>query len=157
MDKRDFLKASFGFGLSLAFCCGFSGEALAKGVQFRLDQIELPPAYDNRKWRNFISKTALREAKAFNWGAEKDAKIEFRVSVETIEERHEADIVSYNCALKVVLPRNKRARSRLEYSGKWSSREKILKETLRIALRGALSRAAELEKKRRADLEPSKT
>jgi hypothetical protein len=92
-----------------------------------------------------------RAARSADWGAGRDAKIEFRVKVEELVAVEDGGVLKVRCTALGRLPKGKSARSHLAFGGNPRERERVLKHVLEIVARGVVTRLSALERTRRAE------
>jgi hypothetical protein len=116
----------------------------------RLDQLVFPEAVEGRATlERHFRRTLGQAAKQADWGAGSGAKIEYRVTVETLESRLEDGVLRVRCTALGRLPKGKSARSHIEFGGAPAERQALLRRVLEIVARGVVTRLAALERERR--------
>ncbi len=83
------------------------------------------------------------------WGAGRDATIEYRYFVTELKLTNEDGVLRIRCSAVGRLPKGRRAKSQLTFSGHPRKRDKLIRNVLTIVARGVLARLAELERARR--------
>ncbi len=116
----------------------------------RLDRLVFPEDIAGRAaLERHFRRTLGQAVKRADWGAGRGAKIEYRVTVETLEARLENGVLRVRCTALGRLPKGKSARSHIEFGGAPSERQALLKRVLEIVARGVVTRLSALERARR--------
>ena len=116
----------------------------------RLDRLVFPEGVEGRAaLERHFRRTLAQAVKRADWGAGSGAKIEYRVTVETLETRLEDGVLRVRCTALGRLPKGKSARSHIEFGGAPSERQALLRRVLDIVARGVVTRLAALERERR--------
>jgi hypothetical protein len=96
-----------------------------------------------------IKKLLEREARRADWGAGREAKIEYRFRIDELVAEESAGVVRVRCAATGFLPKGKSAKSKLSFGGAPSERDALIDRVLGIVTQGVVTRLADLERRRR--------
>jgi hypothetical protein len=96
-----------------------------------------------------LERTLRQEARRADWGAGRGSTIAFRFTVEELTLRPRGTALEVRCSARGELPKRRRARSRLVYSGDPKERDELVKRVLGIVARGVVTRLSDLERTRR--------
>ena len=107
-----------------------------------------------RTFKKHLRRALRREARRADWGAGREARIEYRFHVTELFIERDGDVLRVRCEAVGTLPRGKQAKSQLSFGGSPRERTKTVQRVLEIVARGVITRLAELERIRRGDLEP---
>lgn len=116
----------------------------------KLDHLELPEELPDRSYyRKQLERILRREVRRAKWGAGSDDVIVYRFRLEHVKLIAREDALSVECSALGRLPKGKRARSQLRFSGDPKSPKELVVKVLEIVARGVVTRLAALERKRR--------
>ena len=93
-----------------------------------------------------------REGRHADWGAGRGSRVTFRFELTELRLDEQGDVLRVHCTAVGRLPRGKRARGSLTFSGDAAKRNELVERTLEIVARGVIARLAELERKRRGQV-----
>jgi hypothetical protein len=96
-----------------------------------------------------VRKLLEREARRADWGAGREAKIEYRFRIDELTAVETDGVLRVRCAATGFLPRGKSAKSQIAFGGAPSERDALIDRVLGIVTQGVVTRLAELERKRR--------
>jgi hypothetical protein len=115
-----------------------------------LDRLDLPPGTPGEsRLKRHLRRTLVREARNLDWGAGRGDRIEYRFAVQKLAIVEGDGVVTVTCTALGYLPKGKRARSHLSFSGAPTERNALVRKVLDIVARGVLTRLSELERARR--------
>jgi hypothetical protein len=117
----------------------------------RLDRLDLPPGLPRgtaleRHFRFQLKKAAHRA----DWGAQRGAKIEYRVKLEELSVREGNGVIHVKCTALGSLPKGRTTRTLIEFGGNPAERQRVIEHVLEIVARGVVTRLAAIERGRRA-------
>jgi hypothetical protein len=119
----------------------------------RLDRLDLPPGLPRgtaleRHFRFQLKKAAHRA----DWGAQRGAKIEYRVKLEELSVREGNGVIHVKCTALGSLPKGRTTRTLIEFGGNPAERQRVIEHVLEIVARGIVTRLAAIERGRRAEV-----
>lgn len=115
-----------------------------------VDRVELGEAVDSPSLvRKKLLSILKREGRHADWGAGRGSRVTFRFELTELKLDQEGDVLRVHCQAIGHLPRGRRARGGLTYSGDAAKKNELVERTLEIVARGVITRLAELERKRR--------
>jgi hypothetical protein len=116
----------------------------------KLDRLTFPPDIPGAaSYVRHLERALKQEARRADWGAGRGSTIVFRFTVEELTLRPRGTALEVRCSARGDLPKRRRARSRLVYSGDPQEREELVKRVLGIVARGVVTRLSDLERTRR--------
>jgi len=144
-------------GLILAISFLVAWPAPANPIRGRphvvLDELAFPDDVSGgAAYKQHLRKTLAREARHADWGAGRKNRIEYRFYVTELVIEERGDALQVRCTALGKLPKGKRAKSHLAFSGEKSQRSELVRRVLDIVAKGVITRLAELERVRRGDL-----
>jgi hypothetical protein len=115
-----------------------------------VDRVDLSEEVQN-PWlvRKQLIPILRREGKHADWGAGRGNRVAFRFELTELRLDEQGDVLRVHCTAVGRLPRGRRARGSLTFSGNAAQRNELVERTLEIVARGVIARLAELERKRR--------
>jgi hypothetical protein len=115
-----------------------------------VDRVDLPKDVQS-PWlvRQRLLPILRREGKRADWGAGRGSRVAFRFQLTELDLAEQGDVLRVRCTAVGQLPRGKRARGSITFSGEAAKRNELVERTLEIVARGVITRLAELERKRR--------
>jgi hypothetical protein len=118
--------------------------------RIKIDRVTFPPDVPGAEnYVRHLERTLRQEARRADWGAGRGSTIAFRFAVEELTVRQRGTALEVRCSARGELPKRRRARSRLVYSGDPKEREELVKRVLGIVARGVVTRLSDLERTRR--------
>jgi hypothetical protein len=119
----------------------------------RLDRLDLPTGFPRgtaleRHFRFQLKKAAHRA----DWGAQRGAKIEYRVKLEELSVREGNGVIHVKCTALGSLPKGRTTRTLIEFGGNPAERQRVIEHVLEIVARGIVTRLAAIERGRRAEV-----
>jgi hypothetical protein len=115
-----------------------------------VDRVELREAVDNPSLvRKKLMPILKREGRHADWGAGSGSRVTFRFELTELRVEGNGDVLRVHCQAVGRLPRGRRARGGLVFSGDAAKKNELVERTLEIVARGVITRLAELERKRR--------
>lgn len=165
-SRRSWLRSSVGLAAVLVTSSAAAGPdapsdavPVAPGIgraknpgrpRVELDALVFPESVESaaaleRHFRHMLKRAARRA----DWGAGRDARIEYRVVVEELAVSESHGVLRVRCTALGRLPRGKSARSHIDYGGDPKKRRAVVERVLEIVARGVVTRLAALERERR--------
>lgn len=118
----------------------------------RLDRLELPPGLPkNSAYERHLRVHLKRAAHRADWGAQRGAKIEYRVKIEELTVREGNGVVHVRCTALGSLPKGRTTRTFIDFGGNPAQRQRVIEHVLEIVARGVVTRLASIERGRRAE------
>jgi hypothetical protein len=116
-----------------------------------LDRLELPAGFPkNTELERHFRQQLKHAARRADWGAQRGAKIEYRVKLEELSIRADARVVHVRCTALGSLPKGRTTRTFIDFGGNPNQRDKVVRHVLEIVARGVVTRLAAIERERRA-------
>jgi hypothetical protein len=115
-----------------------------------VDRVELSDEVENPQLvRKKLVPILKREGRRADWGAGRGTRVTFRFQLTELSLDEQGDVLRVHCTAVGRLPRGRKARGSLTFSGDTAKRNELVERTLEIVARGVIARLAELERKRR--------
>jgi hypothetical protein len=120
-----------------------------------VDRVELGEAVENPSLvRKKLLPILKREGRHADWGTGRGSRVTFRFELTELRVDQDGDALRVHCQAVGRLPRGRRARGGLVFSGDAAKKNELVERTLEIVARGVITRLAELERKRRGATAP---
>jgi hypothetical protein len=117
-----------------------------------LDELTFPDIPQAAIYKKHLERTLKKEVRRAEWGAGRGSVIEYRFTVEELQETITDGVLTVRCKAVGRLPKGKTARSQLSFGGTPKDRSALIRRVLDIVARGVITRLAEMERIRRGQL-----